>query len=277
MDSRPLHELLDACRPGSDDLAQPEMAKARAELETNATARRHAARVEQFDRHVAAALHDVPLPEGLRERLLAKLAANATPAEVSAKVDSVIGVGGEAIPSAHAAGGRRRRFVLATMGALAALAACALIAVSLSSGDAHWGPVTVAEAAAPTLEEYVLRIKAPNAGELPAYPLSQFVLAGRQPPRFKVGNIAGCSGVAYRLQSRQGVPGVLFVLKPWASLEGFPSRPATPQVDTAGRIAVSWAEQGRLYVLVFNGTTKDYPGFLRQSGPIAMADAPRLL
>ncbi len=64
MDSLPLHELLDACRPGSDDLAQPEMAAVRAELEANPTARRHAGRVEQFDRNVAAALHDVPLPEG---------------------------------------------------------------------------------------------------------------------------------------------------------------------------------------------------------------------
>ncbi len=277
MDSLPLHELLDACRPGSDDLAQPEMAAVRAELETNATARRHAARVEQFDRNVAAALHDVPLPAGLRERLLAKLAENATPAEIAAADAAAISVAHEEIPSAHAAGGRRRRFVLATMGALAALAACALVAVSMYTGEENWGPAVIAEAAAPTLEYYTLRIKAPNAGELPAYPLSQFVLAGRQPPRFKVGNIAGCSGVAYRLQSRQGVPGVLFVLKPWASVEGFPLRPATPQVDTAGRIAVSWAEQGRLYVLVFNGTTKDYPGFLRQSGPIAMADAPRLL
>lgn len=277
MDSRPLHELLDACRPGSDDLAQPEMAAARAELETNPTARRHAARVEQFDRNVAAALHDVPLPAGLRERLLAKLGENAPSAEIAAKDASAVGVADEEIPSAYAAGDRRRRFVLATMGALVALAACALVAVSIYSGDENWGPAVIAEAAAPTLEEYTLRIKAPNAGELPAYPLSQFVLAGRQPPRFKVGNIAGCSGIAYMLKSRGGVPGVLFVLKPWGSVQDFPSRPATPQFDTAGRIAVSWAEQGRVYVLVFNGTSKDYPGFLRGSGTMAMADAPRRL
>lgn len=272
MDPHQYRELLDACRPGSDDLAQPDMAVARAALEENPALRRQAARMEQFDRAVASAMHDVSVPEGLKERLLAKLA--------KAAVDAPAAVVSEnSVLSAHAAGGRRRRLLLATMGTLAALAACAAVAVAIrwNTAGEDWQPAAVAGAAAPSFDEYALRADGWSAGVAPAYPLGQFLVANRQLLHRSV-DVAGCSGAAYRVKSRQGVLGVLFVLNPRASLKGFPARPpGTPQVDTGGRVAVCWKEQNLLYVLVYEGGAKDYHGFLRQTGPTALAGAPRLL
>src|SRR5262245_45448960 len=66
-----LREQLDACRPGKGDLALPELAAAAQALQRDPVAAKEFARSQQFDRQVAAALHDVTLPPGLADRLLA--------------------------------------------------------------------------------------------------------------------------------------------------------------------------------------------------------------
>jgi hypothetical protein len=66
-----LREQIDACRAGSDDLALPGLAElAEAATEDRAVAD-ELAQSQQFDRVVTAALHDVEIPAGLAERLLA--------------------------------------------------------------------------------------------------------------------------------------------------------------------------------------------------------------
>jgi hypothetical protein len=265
MFSRQLHESLDACRPGSDDLAHPELTEARAELEKDAALRKQFARIEQFDRGVAAAMHDVPLPEGLRERLLAKLADDVA----SVTSPEVVSVDAPGIPPSVAP---RRRFLMATAGALA-LAACAMIAVAIrwNDGGEDWRPGPVAGIAAQSFDDYASRFEGAKTGEAPSYPLSQHVVHDRRPARIDVRDLAGCSGVAYRVQSRQRVPGVLFVLNPRSKLQGFPARPpGSPQANTGGHISACWREGNRLYILAYAGAAKDYRGFLSPTGPVAM-------
>jgi hypothetical protein len=79
-----LREQIDACRAGSDDLHLPELAglaqavghDGAAENTADETAiAREFDRSQRFDRSVVSALHDVSVPAGLLERLLAQTAA----------------------------------------------------------------------------------------------------------------------------------------------------------------------------------------------------------
>jgi hypothetical protein len=67
-------EQIDACRPGSDDLALPALAALAQAAESDRAVADELARSQRFDRAVSAAMHDVPLPAGLLDRLEARLA-----------------------------------------------------------------------------------------------------------------------------------------------------------------------------------------------------------
>jgi len=66
-----LREQIDACRPGSGDLALPQLAELAQTIEQDQSVADELARSQQFDSAVAGAMHDVPVPAGLLERLLA--------------------------------------------------------------------------------------------------------------------------------------------------------------------------------------------------------------
>ena len=68
---RHLREQIDACRPGSDDLALPALAELAAAVEQDRAVAAALARSQRFDQAMAAAMHDVSVPAGLAERLLA--------------------------------------------------------------------------------------------------------------------------------------------------------------------------------------------------------------
>lgn len=269
MDRERLREMIDACRPESADLALPELAEARAELERDAVLRRQARRAEQFDRTVAAAMQDVAVPSGLQDRLMAALAAGA-PRDVATPVVTV------------ADNGRKSRWRIPVTTGIALLATAAVLLLSLTvqwfnAGD-DWMPRAIAEAAVqrfpnefdPREQRLWTNAKAPSA----SHPLSRHLSQGRNPPQCVVRNVAGCSGVAYLLHGRTGVLGTLLVLTPRATLSSFPPNPPkSPQVDTAGCAAAAWRENNRLYVLVVAGNATDYISFLRQPGRVALANA----
>jgi len=66
-----LREQIDACRPGSDDLALPALAELADAVEQDRAVAEALARSQRFDQAVAAAMHDVSVPAGLADRLLA--------------------------------------------------------------------------------------------------------------------------------------------------------------------------------------------------------------
>jgi hypothetical protein len=69
-------EALDACRAGHDDLHDADLAALAARLAEDADLRDRLARVQRLDVRLAEAIDDVPVPEGLAERLLVALAAS---------------------------------------------------------------------------------------------------------------------------------------------------------------------------------------------------------
>jgi len=75
-DIRKLREQIDACRPGREDLALPELAELAGAVQRDRAVAAELERSQRFDRAVAGALHNLPLPVGLQERLLATVEAN---------------------------------------------------------------------------------------------------------------------------------------------------------------------------------------------------------
>jgi hypothetical protein len=65
-----LREQIDACRPGSGDLALPQLAELALAARQDASVADELARSQRYDSAVAAAMHDVPISAGLLERLL---------------------------------------------------------------------------------------------------------------------------------------------------------------------------------------------------------------
>jgi hypothetical protein len=124
MDRQTALERLDAVRPGSDDLSDPEMAGLSDALAGDNDLRAEFDRRRNWDRGIASAVRDVPVPEGLKGRLLTRLAAAET-----------------VIPPRPVSRSRRR--VLASLSAAAA---------ALMAGAIYWTiagshePVTIAEA-----------------------------------------------------------------------------------------------------------------------------------
>ena len=70
MDCQTALEFLDCVRPDSDDLDLPEMADARAHLESCNACQESFAEMQNFDRAVVEVAQDVDVPEGLRASLL---------------------------------------------------------------------------------------------------------------------------------------------------------------------------------------------------------------
>jgi hypothetical protein len=118
-----LREQIDACRPGSNDLALPELAELAKAVERTPALAEELARSQQLDFKVAAALHDLPVPAGLAERLLA-VAESKMPAP---EVNLPLAISESGATSARSRRRSRRRWLLAG-GSLALVALLALSA-----------------------------------------------------------------------------------------------------------------------------------------------------
>lgn len=70
MDCQTALEFLDCVRPDSDDLVLPELADARAHLESCDACQESFAEMQNFDRAVTSVVQNVDVPEGLRSSLL---------------------------------------------------------------------------------------------------------------------------------------------------------------------------------------------------------------
>ena len=71
MTDEEIQQAIDACRPGSDDLQQPEMAALAEAIRRDPDVRRRYECSQQFDALVRGPFRDVPVPDGLADRLLA--------------------------------------------------------------------------------------------------------------------------------------------------------------------------------------------------------------
>ena len=71
MTDREIQQAMDACRPGGEDLPQPELAALARAVENDPELRRRLERSQRFDAAVMGRFRKVPVPAGLADRLLA--------------------------------------------------------------------------------------------------------------------------------------------------------------------------------------------------------------
>lgn len=110
MDCQNVLELLDCVRTDSDDLDLPEMADARAHLNSCDTCQQSFAEMQSFDRAVTNVVQSVDVPDGLRSSLLER-SIGETSVEVPAAADKPITEA--TIEHETAASARRRRLRVA--------------------------------------------------------------------------------------------------------------------------------------------------------------------
>lgn len=259
MQDRKLLQRIDACRPGSEDRHDPELAPLAEEAAGEA--RELYERVSMWDQAIGEALENVRVPPGLSDRLLARLAAEQTVAAAEAVSETCAT---SAMPTANTV--PRRHWLRWSIG----LAAAASIAGAAVIGSWLGQPALTAD----SIREQALLFaqqEEPYPGKILAklrpidYPLSRHVY--RLPgtiwrPVYNFMDQDGLNGVAYELMFRGSTATLYVVPAPEVDVPRVP--PARLGTPTGGRSAVAWQENGLLYVLVVQGSDRDYQSFVKR-------------
>lgn len=246
-------EALEACRPGSDDLAsEPELQALAAAVAAQADLEERFERLQRLDTQLAAAFQEVPVPADLADRLLAdcSAAAQAAPRPTLGK-------------QAFRHGPRRLWAALGTL----ATAAAVLWAVWLGASgrpalskealvqEAHR---QFAAAVGDRSSQTLLESPAPEA-----YPLSSELRRGLSTRWRWIGDFLGYSGVAYDLVGPDQTKATLYVLRGDAlALPTLPSSEPEQSAATGQCSVTAWQTEGLVYVLIVDGGPHRYQQFL---------------
>jgi hypothetical protein len=261
-------EAMEACRPGRDDLADPDLAFLAAHLAESPELYEAHERLQRIDLSLAKAFQEVPVPEGLADRILQRL----TPANEVATPppDADPPVATVAPPQTH---GSRRRWLLGAAGLGLTLAASLLVAVMVSNQRAEYRDDHVLEMAVRLFEtESFSPAEEHLAAETPPpkeFPISPLVLQHAQLRWRSVPQFLGRSGVAYDLTVPGEARATLYVVR--QTVTGVPTSPGTQPALTTHNCSVSaWQSGSLLYVLVVDGGARAYRGYLDiPQGPVA--------
>jgi hypothetical protein len=255
-----LIEAIEACRPQSDDLSQPDLAFLRVELARDPQLEEAFQRVQTTDAAVGRVFRDVPVPEGLADRLLARLA-EARQLE-AAKVPAEIQ-------------GRRSRRRWAIGGVVAIAAAAAILIAFLPNLRIH--AISLADIQEKVMAQFQADLEQRPAGELlsrstpsHALPMSQDIVSNPGVRWRNVSGLLGATAIAYDLTLPDGTRATLYVVRLRSGLPTLPaSPPSTPRPMTQQRSIAVWKQAtpkgGAVYVLAVNGGTSSYRRLLRVS------------
>jgi len=250
--SKPLNllEALEACRPGSDDIADPALAAAAAALAANPRLDDRFERQQKLDVALAGAVADVPVPDDLLPRLLAAV-------ETAAHAPPAIPAAAGPAPSFP----RRAALSAWWFGVAGAVAAGLLLAVWLAPGprqDQFSAQALLEQAIYQFLRDADAARQAVDDVKPPrAFPPSSAVAAQAVVGWRAVSALLDRSGVAYDLAGRRGARATLFVLR--GGLVNAPSEPPSrPAHETGNCSAALWQQNGLLYVLVVRGDARAY-------------------
>ncbi|HEX4147054.1 MAG TPA: hypothetical protein VHY91_26385 [Pirellulales bacterium] len=260
-------EEIDACRPGSHDLDEPEMSPLAEALAHDPALRAHYDATQRLDARLVDAFAAVAVPADLAARLLAGLQRSAesqpavTDARVAAPVSTAPAVPAPATTLAlpHAAARRplSRRRVLTALAA-SVLAATGVWTVLRSTSTPAAGELSTEAAQwfADLNDHWQPIAEAPANLPLPS------AVVGKSRGWQAVTKTVARRGVVYSLAKGAKSRAVLFVLS--AKRPGLPSTvPLEPQSTTGGLTIGAWQSQGLVYVLVVQGDERAYRRFLQ--------------
>jgi hypothetical protein len=254
VDEKPIHderiiEAIEVYRRG-DDLSSvsAELDPAAAELMR---------RIQETDEVISVAFKDVPMPEGLAERLLDRLATSAEVAAVE-------------LPEVVRPKRVSRRWAVAGC-TLLTVAAGLLVAAWIGSNNAPtWSEGKVLAASIKFFNSdqagggYSLAEAKPPGAYLP----SRDILLTSGTKWRRIEGFLGRKGVAYDLSGQGGSFATLYVVK--RTVSGLPSLPPrSPRCNTGGVSTAAWQEGDLLYVLVIHGGSGSYRRLIAPLGPVA--------
>jgi hypothetical protein len=260
MDDQPIRdrrilESLEACRPGAGDVTDPEFAHLAEALAADPELRGLYERLQRTDAVLARCIRDVPVPEGLAERLTLRLAAARTECEA------------EDAAAPRPARRFSRRW-LAVSGALLTAAAAALVVALIDRGGPplasdpdtiHRDAIDFFNAETPEAG-YAISEESPPRGY-------EFSPELRKPGGMRWRNVRGFlgrTGVAYDLRVG-GTTATLYVVRCVAP--DLPRAPSEAPLVTGDCAVSAWQSGDCLYVLVVSGGTESYRQFLPR-GPL---------
>lgn len=246
---------LEACRPGRQDEVLPEVANRVAQAPPAQVARMRRS-LERVDRAIMAAMEQVPVPAGLAERLLERLAAAEQGShELIAHEET-----GSVLTCAEPAAGRAppwaKHWPLLAGGALA-LAASLLIAVAVWPRES----LQLADMQTQIRAFYATDGHSAAANSARSATGSAPTGLGGVSPESVVGRHAielfARGGIAYELAHRR-TRGTLYVvpLKAWRgpTLTGLTAIPTAH--STSGTTVVAWTDNDNAYFLVAKGDSR---------------------
>jgi hypothetical protein len=258
MDDQSLHDMMDACRASGDDLQGEEFHALRERLGAEPKLRAGLERLLQLDSELSIVFRQVPVPDGLLERLMAGMV---SPAAAADQAGSAARVG-------HWRVGRRTWAAAAL-----AVAACWVTAVGLSglvldrpqfrtadeleAEALVWSVVVNPSAWQPLNPTIATDYPPPPKHQLAAYCV---VWQRLRVPALEV----MCYGVTWP----DGSVGHLFVL-PAHKARVRDQRPPAQPFSTQGRNAGAWRHSGLVYVVVLEGPANRYRSLVRPGSGMA--------
>ncbi len=280
-----LIEAIEVCRSEgewADELGGPSLAD---QLKQDPQLRTQYERLRKFDARLAGVFREVSVPEGLQQRVLARLAASqaeqpadadqAPPSDVAPLSDvalpspppASLGTSEPATPATEYHPRHARRWAMAAISA-SLVAAAAMVWLGLRQVPSLSPQMVVEEAMQFQLEEpagegmLVAQVAPPRA-----FPFSEAVAQVRQIRWREVAGFLGQKGVAYDLPGLRGSATLYVVEETVAGLPAMPQR--RPMHQTGGWCVSAWQEDGLLYVLVVRGSRADYRALIDgREGPI---------
>lgn len=238
-------EALDACRPGSDDLRQPELTDAAEQIAGDPELTRLREHIETLDAKIGAAMGDVPVPADLAARLLARLPAE-QPESEAARDETA------ATPNEPAAT-PRGRFGWKRAAAALTLAAALLVGATLALFDRAPSQLTPDGVRRFAQQRYEELSREGDWRELASAPLDRYPtsrrVAGRARRWRRLPNAVDPRAVAYDLTPRGSkYRTTLMVLH--TQVAGLSNLPPKDPFWTQGRLIAAWRQGNLLYVLV---------------------------
>ncbi|MBN1591474.1 MAG: hypothetical protein JW888_18315 [Pirellulales bacterium] len=234
-------------------------------------------RSARLDETLGCVFRDVPVPEGLLQRILSRLE-EAQTEDPDGPVLAAPGRSASSSRNTDVLPGKRlsRRWWIA--GTTGVVAASVLIAGMLCLWTSN-GPTSAQEVLHEAMNRFVATDAAPgeliSAETLASNPLlasHPFSDDIRRLPRTrwrKVEDFLGGSAVAYEMTGWGGTRATLFVLPCRHQIDGLRAKPAHhSNLATGGKAAGAWQTDGLLYVLVVEGDERAYRRFLDPGRPL---------
>jgi hypothetical protein len=263
-----LIESIEACRPGSDDIASPDMGDLARQIEQDPQVRALYERVQKWDAIVSATMEGVAAPEGLAERILNRLHSQAavSTGEIcnSSNQPPVADAAVRLAPPQDLAARWSRRKWLA---GVTTIAATILVAAFLSVWLPGDGELPMEEIADGWFQE--LGANWQDTQQAPGeFPLPAAITASPTSWQ-RLAKHSSARGVVYQLQDRAGTTALLYVVR--LTRTGLPATPPpSPQSNTGGKAVGYWRTGEMVYVLVVPGDERSYRAFV-SSSPVPLA------